>query len=179
VDKDKELMARFQKGDKDAFEQLIIKYRYKAISFSQSFIHDPFMAEDIAQDAFAYIYVYKDKYNSKYSFKTYLFTIIRNKSIDYIRRKKDNALYNEVLIPHGEALEEAIIKKDRADCVNRNIDKLKSDYRTVIHLIDYEGFSYSEAAKIMDKNMASIKILIYRARKKLKSLIEKEGYLNA
>lgn len=178
MDKDKELMAKFQNGDKKAFEQLVIKYRYNAISFSQRFIHDPFMAEDITQDAFAYIYVYRDKYNSKYSFKTYLFTIIRNKSIDYFRKKQDRPLYDKALISQGENLEETIIKKDRANCVNRNIDKLKEDYKTVIHLIDYEGFSYHEAAKIMGKSKAGIKILIYRARKKLKSLIEKEGYLN-
>ncbi|SKC88274.1 RNA polymerase sigma factor [Maledivibacter halophilus] len=179
MDTDKELMASFQGGDKDAFERLIIKYRHKAISFSQRFIHDPFMAEDIVQDAFAYIYVYKDKYNSKYSFKTYLFTIIRNKSIDYIRKKRDTPLYDDKsLISKGEALEDTIIKRDKANCVNRNLNKLKEDYKTAIHLIDYESFSYKEAAKIMGKSNAGIKVLIYRARKKLKSLIEKEGYLN-
>lgn len=178
MDNDKELMKQFQKGDKNAFEQLIIHNRHRAVSFAQRFIHDPYMAEDIVQEAFAYVYVYRDKYNSKYSFKTYLFTIIRNKSIDYIRSKKESCLYDEALDCNEESLEEAIIKKDVADCVNRNINKLKDDYKTIIHLIDYEGFSYAEASKVMSKNVAGIKILIYRARRKLKSLIEKEGYLN-
>ncbi|WP_432662035.1 RNA polymerase sigma factor [Wukongibacter baidiensis] len=178
MDNDKSLMERFQSGDKEAFERLITQYRCQAISFAQKFIHDAFIAEDIAQDAFAYIYVYRDRYNSRFSFKTYLFTIIRNRSIDYLRKKKELTLYDDSIVTSKEDVEETIIKMDRASCLNRNIDKLKSDYKAVIHLIDYEGFSYNEAAKIMGKNMATIKILIYRARRKLKSLIEKEGYLN-
>jgi len=178
VDNDKALMERFQNGDKEAFEQLITQYRCQAISFAQKFIHDTFIAEDIAQDAFAYVYVYRDRYNSRYSFKTYLFTIIRNRSIDYLRKKKELSLYDDSIVTCRDDVEETIIKRDRASCLNRNIDKLKSDYKAVIHLIDYEGFSYNDTAKIMDKNIASIKILIYRARRKLKALIEKEGYLN-
>ena len=55
---------------------------------------------------------------------------------------------------------------------------MKEEYKTVIYLIDYEEFSYKEAGIIMGKNLAQIKILVFRARKKLKLLIEQEGYTN-
>ena len=54
----------------------------------------------------------------------------------------------------------------------------KEDYKTAIYLIDYEGFSYKEAGIILKKNSAQMKILIFRARRKLKSLIEQEEYTN-
>lgn len=178
MDNDKVLMERFKQGEKEAFEELMIHYRHSAIGFAQRFIHDAYMAEDIVQEAFAYVYVFRDRYDSKYSFKTYLYTIIRNKSIDYLRKKKEVSLYDESLITSSEMVEEALLRRDTVDCVNRNIRKLKADYKAVLHLIDYEELTYKEAAKIMGKNTASIKILIYRARKKLRSLIEKEGSLN-
>lgn len=175
VDEDKSLMEKFQGGDKEAFEQIILKYRKAAIAFAQRFLHDRYMAEDMVQESFAQIYVYRDRYKSKYSFKTYLFTIIRNKCIDYIRKQGRLLLYEEVTSFDSKSPEDRLIQKERRDMISSNINKLSNDYRTAIYLIDYEGFKYKEAAKIMDKNIAQMKILIYRARKRLKLLLEKEG----
>ena len=93
---DKILMKEFQNGNEESFEKLIIKYRNSAVYFSSRYTMDKYIAEDIVQEAFAYIYVYKDKYNEKYAFKTYLFTIIRNKSIDYIRKISNESLNDDL-----------------------------------------------------------------------------------
>ncbi|WP_026894688.1 RNA polymerase sigma factor [Clostridiisalibacter paucivorans] len=176
MNEDKVLMTKFQNGDKYSFEQLILKYRNTGISFAKRFLHDRYMAEDVVQESFAYIYVYRDRYNDKYSFKTYLFTIIRNKSIDYIRKENRIVLYKDDSFVDLNSPEERVIEKEDKDLLNISINKLNDSYRTAIYLIDYEGFKYKEAAKIMGKNLAQMKILIYRARKKLKCLLEKGGY---
>jgi RNA polymerase sigma-70 factor (ECF subfamily) len=175
MDRDKELMKRFCEGDKEAFEELIIKYRIQAEAFSKRYVHDSYIVEDIVQESFAYIYVYRDKYNSKYSFKTYLFTIIRNKSIDYIRKTSRISLYEEFNISDVHNPEEVYLKKEQSIHLKDSINKLKDDYKTAIYLIDFEEFSYKETAKIMGKSCAQIKILIFRARRKLKLIMEGDG----
>lgn len=173
---DKSLMHRFQKGDKEAFEELILKYRDNAVNFAIRFVHDYYTAEDIVQECFAYLYVNRDKYNIKFSFKTYLFTMIKNKSIDYIRKWNRVSPCSEVEITeiNTNTPEEIYILKEDHEEINDKIKKLKHDYRTVIYLIDYEGFTYKETSRIMKKTVSQIKILIYRARKKLKLFIEME-----
>lgn len=179
LEEDKILMKKFQEGNDEAFEKLIVKYRASAVYFAQRYTKDKYIAEDIAQESFAYLYVYKDKYNEKYSFKTYLFTIIRNKSIDYIRKSKREELKDNLCgFTYLDNPEEHLIKHERKYLVINNINKLKEDYKTAIYLIDYEGFSYKEAGIILKKNSAQMKILIFRARRKLKSLIEQEEYTN-
>jgi RNA polymerase sigma factor (sigma-70 family) len=85
MDEDSALIKSFLKGNNESFERLIIIHRAKALSFAQRYLHDMYAAEDIVQESFADIYVYRERYKDRYSFKTYLFTIIRNKSVDYIR----------------------------------------------------------------------------------------------
>ena len=175
MDEDKLLMKKFQEGNENSFEELIIKYRANAICFAQRYTLDKFIAEDITQESFAYLYVYKDKYNEKYSFKTYLFSIIRNKSIDYYRKSKREDLQSNLYnLSNSDIPEDIILRNERKNLVINNINKLKEDYKIAIYLIDYEEFSYKEAGTILEKNSAQMKILVFRARRKLKLLIEQE-----
>lgn len=175
MDDDKLLMKKFQEGNENCFEELIVKYRATAICFALRYTCDKYIAEDITQESFAYLYVYKDKYDNKYSFKTYLFTIIRNKSIDYYRKiKREDFQYNFYNLSSLDTPEDIILRDEIKNLVINNINKLNEDYRIALYLIDYEEFSYKEAGTIMKKNLAQIKILIFRARRKLKLLIEQE-----
>jgi len=171
MNEDRELISSFMKGDETAFEALVLKYRQPAVQFSMQFVHDYYMAEDIAQESFANIYVYKERYNFKASFKTYLFTIVRNKSIDYIRKNKRIELEDVQAIDEVSA-EDLIIKHEEKIHLKNMLGMLKDDYKIAIYLIDYNDMSYQEAAKIMGKSSVQIKILIHRARKKLKLLLE-------
>lgn len=174
MEEDLKLMQSVKKGNRESFEKLIIKYRKVSISFCQTLIHDYYQAEDIVQESFAYIYVYNDRYNEKYSFKTYLFTIIRNKSIDYIRKNHAVSLSDIPETVSFNNTEDIILRKEKINLVRQKICELKDDYKTVIYLIDFYNFSYKDAAKIMGKSLVQTKILIYRARKKLKSILIKE-----
>jgi len=171
MNEDRELISSFMKGDETAFEALVLKYRQQAVQFSMQFVHDYYMAEDIAQESFASIYVYKERYNFKASFKTYLFTIVRNKSIDYGRKNKKIALEDVQAIDEISA-EDLIIRQEEKIHLKNTIGMLKDDYKIAIYLIDYNDMSYEEAAKVMGKSSVQIKILIHRARKKLKLLLQ-------
>lgn len=176
---DRELMKRIKEGDKEAFEALIALYQQSALAFARRLLSDSYTAEDVVQEAFAYLYVYRDKYNEKYSPKTYLYSIIRHKCIDDFRKKKRLAPWHEMAAGSEDCLEERLLQKEKNKILYKSMDKLKEDYRIVIFLIDYEGFTYKEVCEIMDKNLAQIKILVFRARRKLKGLLEEEGIFHA
>lgn len=175
---DKMLYEEFLKGDILSFEQLVLNYKDSLIYFLQRYVKDIYVCEDIAQDVFAFIYVYKDKYDVNLSFKTYLFTIARNKAIDYIR--KNNKLVpfeqlNEQQTDKEELLEK-VIKDETVKLLHKALDSMKPDYQKAIHLIDFEEMTYNDAASVMGKTITQFKVLLFRARKVLKKTLEKEGY---
>lgn len=173
MSEDKILMASFQAGDQESFEKLIRKYRIPALSFAKKYLNDMQTAEDIVQESFADLYVYSERYNSKFSFKTYLFCIIKNKSYSYLRKNRD-FLSIQSDVTSDQTPELIILRNEKRNLVRKMLNQLKEDYRTVIYLSEFEDFSYEEIAKITNKSIGQIKVTIYRAKKKLKALIEKE-----
>lgn len=170
---DEQLQRIFQSGDKESFEKLIVKYRANAVAFARQLIGDAVMAEDITQESFADFYVNHERYDGRSSFKTYLFSIIKHKSIDYLRKKKPVELEDEIASDRCTP-EEAYLEKEQKHLLRRKLGLLKDDYKMAIYLVEFEELSYQEAAKVMSKNMAQMKILIFRAKKKLRELMEQE-----
>lgn len=164
--------------EKEDFENLIRLHIKGAVAFATRYLKDEHMAEDIAQDAFAYYFVNRDKYNSKYSFKTYLYTIIKNKSIDYIRKNSRMSYVDSIdetscqyeRDTYSGSPETIHMKKQQSEDIRKCLDELKDEYREVIYLYEYEELSYKEIAKIIDKSTASVKITLFRARRKLKDI---------
>lgn len=175
---DKILYRRFLEGDITGFETLVLRYKDNLIYFISRYTGgDIFIAEDIAQDVFAYIYAYKEKYNFKYSFKTFIFTLGKNKAIDYVRKQSREMLsdFNNdyEIISEQETLEDKIIRDEVKKLLFQNLKELKPEYEKAIYLADIEELSYKEIARILGKTLAQTKVLIYRARKALKSKMER------
>lgn len=178
MEADKLLFEQFLDGNIDAFEQIVLKHKDNLIYFLQRYVKDIYVCEDIAQDVFAYIFVYKEKYNKKYSVKTYIYTIAKNKAIDYIRKFSRQVSLDDYSEQQSECDElfSSVVRDDTKKLLHETMKKLKTDYQTIIHLVDFEEMSYNDAAAVMGKTTSQIKILLFRARKSLKTLLEREGY---
>lgn len=175
---DNELMMKVQEGNKEAYEKLVIKHREKSISFANSFVFDLYAAEDIVQNCFAKIYIRRMSYKPSYSFKTYLFTVIRNACIDYLR---SSTLKFQVDLESIRELEdkkalETQENKEKVEKALSIIKGLQNHYKTALYLFAVEEMTYEEIGKIMGKPVAQVKITIHRARKKLKKQYEREGH---
>ncbi len=164
---DTALITGFKSGDHRSFEILMNKYRLPALNFAFRYVKNGYTAEDIVQDSFADLYVYRDRYQKNYSFKTYLFTIVKNKSISYLRKKSQISI-EEVEIQCSDTPETDYIVQENLNLLRSKISQMKGEYRMVLYLKEYEDFSYAEIAGIMGRSTGQIKILIFRARKKLK-----------
>lgn len=175
LSEDNLIMEQVKAGNKEAFEELVLKNRIAAIRFAQKYVRDEFLAEDIVQDSFAIIYIKRSEYKPKHSFKTFLYTIIRNKCIDYLRKQKTVSLDEVEHSLYTASLEEAVIDKEEREMAAELLRSLNKEYQTALYLYEYEDMSYKEIAKVMNKSVAQVKITIFRARKKIQKAV-KEGY---
>lgn len=181
IQDDKVLYENFLKGDNKAFETLVLTYKDNLIFFIKRYVTDIHTCEDIAQDCFATILVNKDRYNFNVSFKTYLFAIAKNKAIDYIRKTSRVTVLdieNENLVTEDDELFNKVVQNEEHRMLYEAIGKLNDDYQKVIYLVDLQGLSYKEAGQVLDKSLSQVKILVFRARKSLKKILEKGGYTN-
>lgn len=168
---DSQLMRLVKKENlKVAYDVLVLRHYQDAIRYCQSILHDESMAYDIVQDSFADIYVQRAGYCDG-AFRPYLFAVVRHKAIDYIRivgRRRTEPLDSAALPASWEySPEERWIRQEEELLLAKWIEELPDTYRRALYLYSVEGLSYREIAETMSKTVAQVKILIYRARKKL------------
>lgn len=172
---DKELYQEFLQGEQKSFEEIIIRHKDKLIYFIQKYVKSIDIAEDIAQDAFVYLLIHREKYDFNYSLKTYLFTIAKSKSLNYLKRERRIVELNEQDIADVNELEERIFINERKQNLKQAMAKLKPEYREAVYFADIEELTYKEIGKIMNKTESSIKVLIHRARKNLEKILREEA----
>lgn len=174
---DKLLYENFLNHNKEAFEELIVKYKNNLIYFISRYTKNIEAAEDIFQDVILFILENPNYYNSDYSFKAYLYMIAKSKALNYIKFEKitENIDDKEEELKEENILEEIVLSRERKKNIKKVINKMPLEYQLVIYLTKIEELSYKETGLIMNKREAEIKKLSYKARKKLKELLlEKE-----
>ena len=175
---DKILYQNFLNGDLLAFDELMDKYRKSVFCFINGYVKNFDIAEDLAQDVFVYILIKREEYDFKYSMKTYLFTIARSRSLNYLKKEKniqfeDYHVKNESLTLNSY-VEEKILADERKCALYNAIFKLNDNQRMAIYLSDLEGLSNAEISKTLGKSISETKMILYRARKNLRKILDRE-----
>jgi len=170
---------RFLSGDDAGMEEIITEYRDGLIFYLYKFVGSIEKAEELAEDTFVLLCVKKPKDKQKCSFKTWLYTIGRNISIDYLRRAAKHQTVrldkcNDIPCEQ-DSLEDEYLKDSRKIMVNRALKRLKSDHRQVLWLQYFEDMSHKEIATVMNKSVRATQMLASRAREALKKELIKEG----
>lgn len=179
MDKDAILYQQFLNGDNNALVSLIDIYKKSLSLYINTFVNDICLSEELMEETFVILVVKKPVYLGKSAFRTWIFAIARNVALDYMRkikRRREDSLDNAYNISDKEDLERTYIKKEQKILLYHALSTLKPDYSQVIHLTFIEGFSNSETAEIMNKTNRQIENLLFRAKKALKTALEKEGF---
>ena len=170
---------RFLDGDDNGITEIVENYKDGLILYLNGYVKNIFVAEELTEDTFFRLMIKKPKYLGKSTFKSWLYAIGRNVAVDYIRHNSKilNVPIDDVenyLIE--QSLEQSYIKEENKLVVNKALNELIPEYRNVLWLTYFEEFSNKETAIILKKTERQIKNLLYRARKALKSKLEKEGF---
>lgn len=169
---------KFLQGDAGALEDLVRAYSDALVRFSCLFVKNPDIAEDIAEDAFAALIVKRKKFPQDGALKAYLYKIVRNRSIDYLRsrRRKDAPLSQFENVLASADTERQIIAGVRNEQLYSCLSALPQNYRDALSLIYFDGFSAEEAGKVMGKSRKQVYNLLARAKCALRELLIKEGF---
>lgn len=161
---------RFLAGDDDGMLDIVTEYRDGLMLYLNGFVNNLTVAEDLAEDTFVKLAIKKPKFKNESSFKTWLYAIGRNLTLDYIKKNsKEIFSDSEIELKAFDYFEDKII-------ILNALNKLNTQYRQILILTYFEDFTNKEAAKIMKKSVHSIETLLYRARTALKAVLIKEGY---
>ena len=175
--KDVSSYRRFLEGDEHALEELIEEYGDALVRFAYCLVKDSFVAEDIAQDAFATLIFKRRHFSSCDSFQAYLYKIVRNKCIDYLRSKKRTVPLGDlenVLVSATDA-EKDVLAHERNERVYACLQRLPAQYQDVLYLYYFEDCRAEAVSKIIRKTKKQTYNLLARAKSALKELLEKEG----
>ncbi len=179
------LIKAFQRGDKRAFDQLVIRHKDRIFNLCYRFIGDYEEANDSAQEAFVKAYGSLKTFRLESAFSTWLYRIAvntcKNKlgSSSYRAKRKtvslDNPGNNEVgalpmEIQNGTPSPLARMEeKERRRLVQTALDALPAEFKMVVALRDIEGLSYEEIAQVTGLNLGTVKSRIARARTDLRN----------
>ena len=176
-DIDQQLVERVQRGDKAAFDLLVVKYQRKIFRLLSRLIRDTAEIEDVAQEAFVKAYRALPNFRGESAFYTWLYRIAINTAKNYLvsqGRRAPTSTQADVedaeTFDDGDQLRDLntpdsmLVTKQVADAVNRAIERLPEDLRTAIVLRELEGLSYEEIAESMQCPIGTVRSRIFRAR---------------
>lgn len=175
-DTDQQLVARVQKGDKRAFDLLVVKYQHRLAALVSRFIKDADEVQDITQEAFIKAYRGLSNFRGDSQFYTWLYRIAVNTAKNHLvarsRRppnddvEADDAMFFDSAdgLRDIDSPEENIMSEQLMAVINQAIEQLPEDLRTALTLREYEGLSYEQIANVMDCPVGTVRSRIFRAR---------------
>jgi RNA polymerase sigma-70 factor (ECF subfamily) len=176
-DIDAELVARVQKGDKRAFDLLVLKYQRKIMRLLSRMIRDPGEVEDVAQEAFIKAYRAIGQFRGDSAFYTWLYRIAINTARNWqasnsrrpsspnVIETQDGETFNQIdNLTDISTPESVAASREIVETVNQAIGALPEDLRTAIVLREIEGMSYEDIAQTMNCPIGTVRSRIFRAR---------------
>lgn len=176
------LIEKAKAGDVKSFEELISNYQNRAFNIAYRMLGNLEDANDVTQEALIKIYRSINKFKGNSSFSTWLYSIVNNVCIDFIRKhRKAKILYIDENqkqegyqreIPDKMNTPECLFeKKEIKEMVHDAINQLNYEQKTIIILRDIQGFSYQEIAEILNISEGTVKSRISRGRNNLKLIL--------
>lgn len=175
-----ELLARSALGDRTAFAQLYEATRSKLFAVSLRIVRERPLAEEVLQDSFVSIWNHAADYaQAKSAPTTWMTAIVRNRSLDVVRRKReapdvDDALAANLVDEAASPAQETEARVE-AHSLRQCLEELDAEQRQSVALAFYHGLSHSELARHLRKPLGTVKTHIRRGLLKLKECLVRAG----
>lgn len=170
-----------------AFRNFVDENKKRVINICFSFLHDQNDSEDVAQEVFIEIFNSIANFRKDANINTWLYRIAVNKSLDFIRKKNRKKRATKVLSIFGlsskdndSIIDDAnpyklMVHKEKADSIQKAIDKLPENQKAVFILNKIENRSYKEIADVLGTSVSAVDSLFQRAKKNLQKFLLSEG----
>lgn len=183
-EEDIDLVRRVQRGDKRAFDLLVLKYQQKVAGVVSRYLRDQADIQDVVQEAFIKAYRAMPKFRGDSAFYTWLYRIAINTAKNYLVSRSRRPPGSDVDAEVAEQLdvggrlqsratpEELLIMEEVESAVWDAINALPDELRTAITLREIDGMSYEEIAQAMDCPVGTVRSRIFRARETIDGIIQ-------
>jgi len=185
---DEQLVGRVQKGDKRAFDLLVLKHQHKVSAIVSRYINDTDEANDVVQESFIKAYRALPNFRGESAFYTWLYRIAVNTAKNYLVARNRRPPAYDIDVDDAEAYglsdhlrdidsPEALLFRDELQAVvDEAMAGLPEDLRAALTLREFDGLSYEEIAEVMDCPVGTVRSRIFRAREavdeKVRNLME-------
>jgi RNA polymerase sigma factor (sigma-70 family) len=182
VNEEQRLVEAGQRGDVEAFNQLVRSYEVRVYNLCYRMLGDSDAAADVAQDTFISAYRNLHRFRGGV-FRAWLFRIATNACYDALRARKrrptvslsasgpddDGPTFD---LPDGaESPDDFALRRELAAAIQRGIAQLPEDQRIVVILSDIQGLAYEEIAEVTGANLGTVKSRLSRARARLREIL--------
>lgn len=179
LEQEKEILKKIKKGDNEAFGELYDFYAPKVYRFVRLKVDSQETAQDLTSEAFLKIWQYlSEQRKIRERFQALLYRIARNLIIDFYRSRSMREILLEDSLEELSEIEdentsnELVLRQEEMTKVRRAIVQIHPSYQDVVVWYYIDELSISEIAEILEKNEGTVRVLIHRAVKALKSVME-------
>ena len=182
---DLELIAEFQEGKHESFEELIQRYSNKVFSLASRLTRNSEDAEEVLQDVFVTVYRKIAGFEGKASFSSWLYRVTVNAAFMKLRkRRQDHSVPLEDLLqqvqtvpalrsPDHTHVDALSIRHQMLEALEAAIQRLPDEYRPVFILRDVDGLTSREVGKILELTVPAVKSRLHRSRLMLRKKLQK------
>ena len=179
---EKELVERFQNGEKDVFNELVIKYQGKIYNLVYKYVSNSETARDLSQEIFIKAFRALPRFKRQSAFYSWLYRIAINLCIDFIRQQKrgqtlsfedlttggnDEVVFNDVSPLPPDQVE----AKELGHIIGKAVEQLPPKQQRVFNLRYHHGLQLKEIAAQLDRSEGTIKAHLHHAHKRLQTLL--------
>jgi RNA polymerase sigma-70 factor (ECF subfamily) len=175
-EEDRELVRLSQGGQEAAFEQLVRRHQRRVFALVGGILRHPEDVEDVAQQVFLKAYLGLKRFDQRAAFSTWLYKIAVNECWDYLRKKKVRPLLYEADLSEEQVSrldgiasterppEGPNVRLEAQESLELVLSALSAEDRQLLILKEIEGFSVQELADILELNVNTVKVRLFRAR---------------
>lgn len=174
---DNQLVRSCLQGEVDEFRKIVNKYTGKVMALALNILGNREDAEDACQDAFMLAYSNLNSFNTQKSFSNWLFTIIYNRCLDQLRKRRRFFKFFKKVEREPGQLSGARASSQQEDkpLIRSVLKKLSPKERTTLFLWAVEGYTSEEIAAVLKCSPSTARVHIFKARKKAKNVLEKKN----
>jgi RNA polymerase sigma-70 factor (ECF subfamily) len=162
---DEELMRQVQAGGQAAFEELVARYRPALVRVAVSKLSDQAHGEDVVQEALLAAFAARHTFDPRYSFRTWLWTILLHLCAAHWKRQQSTARRGGVIDPQaadaiaalGETALDGLLRSERNDLLQRALAELPEPQADALRLRFFGGLSFDEVAAAMSSSVSGAK----------------------
>ena len=164
-----DIFLYIKKGDVISFNRLFDTFYTSLCLFAVKYLGDLDVSRSLVQQLFVDLWVKREKMDTVWSVKSFLYTSVRNRCIDHLRRQKKtieltSAVEEMSQIPFRDLIEEAELD----DLINKSVNHLPEKCREIFILCKYEGLTYSDVAQRLNLSVKTVEMQMGIALKKLR-----------